>query len=52
MGRRKFLQPLYEELAKTPGGNRRALAIYKQARPLYHPISVAAVDEVLKLAGR
>lgn len=51
MGRRKFLKPLYAELAKTPEGMRRALAIYKQARPLYHPISVAAVDEVLRPAG-
>lgn len=47
MGRRKFLRPLYEELAKTPEGKRRALAIYKQARPLYHPIAVATVDEIL-----
>ncbi len=48
IGRRKFIKPLYEELAKTPEGKERALAIYRRARPTYHPISVAAIDEVLK----
>ena len=50
VGRRKFLKPLYTELAKTEDGKRRALAIYKKARALYHPIAVATIDEVL-LAG-
>jgi len=27
IGRRKFIKPLYEELAKTPEGRERALAI-------------------------
>jgi leukotriene-A4 hydrolase len=48
IGRRKFIKPLYEELAKTPEGKERALAIYRRARPTYHPIAVASVDEVLK----
>jgi hypothetical protein len=48
IGRRKFIKPLYEELAKTPEGKERALAIYRRARATYHPISVASVDEVLK----
>src|SRR5262249_51210591 len=38
IGRRKFIKPLYEELAKTPEGKARALAIYRRARPTYHPI--------------
>ncbi len=46
-GRRKFLRPLYSELAKSPEGKKLALDIYKQARPTYHPISVVAVDEIL-----
>ncbi|MCP5119233.1 MAG: M1 family metallopeptidase, partial [bacterium] len=46
-GRRKFLKPLYEELAKTPAGKQRALAIYESARPTYHPISTATIDEIL-----
>jgi leukotriene-A4 hydrolase len=47
VGRRKFLKPLYEELVKTPEGKERALAIYKRARPGYHPISQATVDGIL-----
>jgi leukotriene-A4 hydrolase len=48
IGRRKFIKPLYEELAKTPEGRERALAIYRRARSTYHPISVASIDEALK----
>jgi leukotriene A-4 hydrolase/aminopeptidase len=48
IGRRKFIKPLYEELAKTPEGKERALAIYRRARPTYHPIAVATIDDVLK----
>jgi leukotriene A-4 hydrolase/aminopeptidase len=47
IGRRKLIKPLYEELAKTPEGKERALAIYRRARPTYHPIAVASIDEVL-----
>lgn len=46
-GRRKFLQPLYIELARTDEGKKRAEQIYRQARPTYHPISVATIDEIL-----
>jgi leukotriene-A4 hydrolase len=46
-GRRKFLQPLYIELARTEAGKKRAEQIYRQARPTYHPISVATIDEIL-----
>ncbi|MEP6743695.1 MAG: leukotriene A4 hydrolase C-terminal domain-containing protein, partial [bacterium] len=48
IGRRKLIKPLYQELAKTPEGKERALAIYRRARPTYHPIAVASIDEVLK----
>ncbi len=48
IGRRKFIKPLYEELAKTPEGRERALAIYRRARPSYHPIAVTTIDDVLK----
>jgi hypothetical protein len=48
VGRRKFLKPLYAELAKTPAGKQRARAIYHKARPLYHPIAVTTIDETLK----
>ncbi|MBV9209525.1 MAG: M1 family metallopeptidase [Acidobacteria bacterium] len=48
IGRRKFLKPLYEELVKTPEGRERARAIYKRARPTYHPIAVTTIDEIVK----
>ncbi len=47
VGRRKYLRPLYEELAKTPQGKQLALEIYSQARPGYHPIAAAAIDAIL-----
>lgn len=48
VGRRKFIKPLYEELAKTPEGRARAEAIYEKARPGYHPIAVATIDGILR----
>jgi leukotriene A-4 hydrolase/aminopeptidase len=48
IGRRKFVRPLYAELAKTPEGLQRANDIYIKARPGYHPITQAAVDAILK----
>src|SRR6266566_922143 len=48
VGRRKYLKPLYEELVKTPDDRARAAAIYKKARPGYHPIAAATVDGLLK----
>lgn len=48
VGRRKFLEPLYKELAKTPAGLARARAIYERARPTYHSVSQQTIDEVLK----
>jgi hypothetical protein len=48
VGRRKFIKPLYQELVKTAVGRQRAQAIYVKARPGYHPISAASIDEVLK----
>jgi hypothetical protein len=52
IGRRKFVRPLYEELAKTPEGKTRAVAIYTKARSGYHPITVASVDTILKWEKR
>ena len=48
IGRRKLIAPLYEALAATPDGRDRALAIYRRARPGYHPISVDAIDAILR----
>jgi leukotriene-A4 hydrolase len=52
VGRRKFIRPLYQELAKTPEGRERALAIYRRARPTYHPIAVTSIDQDLKWPGQ
>ncbi len=47
VGRRKFLKPLYTELAKTDDGLKRAKAIYEKARPRYHAVSVGTIDKLL-----
>jgi hypothetical protein len=46
-GRRKFLKPLYTELAKTPDGLARAKSIYAKARPRYHAVSTGTIDGIL-----
>ncbi|HET8548156.1 MAG TPA: M1 family metallopeptidase, partial [Bryobacteraceae bacterium] len=48
VGRRKYLKPLYEELAKTSDGKQRGRAIYARARSGYHPIAVTTVDTILR----
>jgi leukotriene-A4 hydrolase len=47
-GRRKYLKPLYAEMAKTENGMQMAKRIYTKARPTYHSVSVAVVDSILK----
>lgn len=47
VGRRKFLKPLYEALQRTAAGKALAMAIYRQARPGYHPVSVRTLDALL-----
>ncbi|MCC6409226.1 MAG: M1 family metallopeptidase [Planctomycetes bacterium] len=47
VGRRKFLKPLYTELAKTPEGLARARSIYATARPRYHAVSTGTIDKLL-----
>jgi leukotriene-A4 hydrolase len=47
VGRRKYLQPLYEELAKTEDGLAFAKQIYAKARPNYHSVSSGTIDEIL-----
>ena len=48
VGRRKYIKPLYQELAKTPQGKEHARAVYAKARPGYHPIAATSIDDVLK----
>ena len=47
VGRRKYLEPLYKELVKTPAGAARAQRIYSVARPRYHAVSRGTIDEIL-----
>ncbi|MFN0159168.1 MAG: M1 family metallopeptidase [Bacteroidota bacterium] len=51
MGRRKFLKPLYTDLAKTPDGLAMAKRIYAKARAGYHTVSVRTIDDILKWEG-
>jgi aminopeptidase N len=47
VGRRKLLQPIYEELAKSAAGKARALEIYERARPRYHALTRGTIDKIL-----
>ena len=46
-GRRKFLQPLYEDLMASEWGKSEAVRIYAQARPLYHAVSTTTLDRIV-----
>jgi leukotriene A-4 hydrolase/aminopeptidase len=47
VGRRKFVKPLFEALAKTPEGKKLAIDIYKKARPGYHFVTYSSIDKIL-----
>jgi hypothetical protein len=47
VGRRKFLEPLYRQLVKTPTGREWALDTYRTARGRYHAVSRGTIDEVV-----
>ena len=47
IGRRKLIVPLYERLARTEEGKAWARAVYRQARPGYHPLAQGTVDKIL-----
>src|SRR5262249_49016014 len=49
--RRKYLKPLYAELAKTPAGLERARAIYARARPRYHAVATNTPDGIVGAPG-
>ena len=48
IGRRKFVRPLFTELAKTSDGMKRACEIYAKSRAGYHPITQSSVDAIVK----
>ena len=47
VGRRKFLKPLYTNMANNPATLILARDIYKKARPGYHSVSARTIDEIL-----
>jgi leukotriene-A4 hydrolase len=46
-GRRKFLQPLYQDLMATEWGKHEAFRLYARARPLYHAVSTSTLDRIV-----
>ena len=47
LGRRKFIAPLYADLAKTDWGKPMAMRIYTRARPTYHSVATQTIDKSL-----
>jgi hypothetical protein len=50
-GRRKFVAPLFADLAATDWGRPMAMDIYRRARPTYHSVSVNTIDQTLQWKG-
>lgn len=51
VGRRKFVVPLYRSLAARDGDREWARAVFERARPGYHPITTASVEDVFTRAS-
>lgn len=47
VGRRKFLLPIYQELAQTREGKKWAQEVFQQARKGYHAVSATSVEEII-----
>ena len=47
-GRRKFVAPLFQDLAATDWGRKLARRIYAKARPGYHSVTAGTVDKILQ----
>ncbi len=47
VGRRKFLEPLYTEMMKTPGGSAMAHRLYDKYRKNYHPLAQESLDKIV-----
>jgi leukotriene-A4 hydrolase len=52
VGRMRFINPLYRELAKTPEGRAFAERVFAKARSTYHPIGQVGVERILKEAAK
>jgi hypothetical protein len=51
IGRRKFIGPLFGELAKRPADRAWAVALYERIRDTYHPVTQASVEATLGRGG-
>jgi hypothetical protein len=51
VGRRKFLTPIYKAIINSDAGLERAREIYAKARPNYHAVSSATLDDLLEVEG-
>ncbi|PJK13965.1 aminopeptidase [Lysobacteraceae bacterium NML07-0707] len=47
VGRRKLIMPTYNALVATPDGLKFAKQVFARAKPGYHPITTASVEEVI-----
>jgi leukotriene-A4 hydrolase len=47
VGRRKFIEPIYSALAKTPEDKKWAQDVYKTARNNYHSVSFTTIDQII-----
>jgi aminopeptidase N len=47
IGRLKFVQPLYEELMRTPGGAEKAKRVFAKAKPGYHPLTAGTIEPIV-----
>ena len=47
VGRRKFLEPLYTEMMKTPKGQEMAKRLYDKYRKNYHPLAQESLDKMV-----
>ena len=47
IGRIWLISPLYRKLVETPQGQEIARQIYRKARPGYHALTVAIMDEIV-----
>ncbi len=50
VGRRKLVLPIYAELLKTPEGLAFAKVVFAKAKPGYHPITTASVEDMIAKA--
>lgn len=47
VGRRKFLEPLYQQMMKTPDGTKMARRLYAKYRANYHPLAQESLDRMV-----